>query len=46
MVLPPTVVGFFLLLLFGRNSPIGRFLGIFVFSWLATVIAAVMSRFR
>lgn len=46
MVLPPTVVGFFLLLLFGKNSLIGKFLlGFditFVFSWEATVVAAVV----
>lgn len=44
MVLPPTVVGFFLLIFFGRNSPIGRVLyslGVqIIFSWPATVIAA------
>ncbi|HEY0421047.1 MAG TPA: molybdate ABC transporter permease subunit, partial [Acetobacteraceae bacterium] len=44
LVLPPTVVGFFLLLLFGRQSVIGRALehiGLtIVFSWPATVIAA------
>jgi molybdate transport system permease protein len=49
MVLPPTVVGFFLLLLFGRNSPRGRLLGTFgitiAFSWVATVIAAVVVSF-
>ncbi len=49
MVLPPTVVGFFLLLLFGKNSLIGRLLGLFdasvVFSWSATVIAAVTVSF-
>ena len=46
LVLPPTVVGFFLLLLFGRRSPIGQaleHLGIsIVFSWPATVIAATV----
>ena len=26
LVLPPTVVGFFLLLLFGRNGPLGKLL--------------------
>ena len=26
LVLPPTVVGFFLLVLFGRNGPLGRLL--------------------
>ncbi|MBQ3336110.1 MAG: molybdate ABC transporter permease subunit, partial [Selenomonadaceae bacterium] len=25
MVLPPTVVGFFLLLVFGKRSPVGKF---------------------
>ena len=46
MVLPPTVVGFFLLLLFGKRSPIGKFLLQFdiamVFTWKAAVIAAVV----
>ncbi len=49
MVLPPTVVGFGLLLLFGQNGPIGKLLGVFgtsvVFSWSATVIAAVVVSF-
>ncbi|MEO1376137.1 MAG: molybdate ABC transporter permease subunit [Cyanobacteria bacterium J06635_10] len=44
LVLPPTVVGFLLLVLFGINSPLGQFLtqlGITViFSWQATVIAS------
>jgi molybdate transport system permease protein len=48
LVLPPTVVGLGLLLLFGKNGPLGEFLALFdttiVFSWPATVIsAAVMS---
>ena len=46
MVLPPTVVGFFLLLVFGRKSPLGQMLLDFgmplVFTWKATVIAAVV----
>lgn len=46
MVLPPTVVGFFLLLAFGKRSTIGQFLLQFdvslVFTWKATVIAAVV----
>ena len=46
MVLPPTVVGFFLLLIFGKRSTIGQFLLQFdyslVFTWQATVIAAVV----
>jgi molybdate transport system permease protein len=49
LVLPPTVVGFFLLLLFGRNGPVGKFLLQFgatvVFSWPATVIAATVVAF-
>jgi len=49
LVLPPTVVGFGLLLLFGRNGPLGEFLSWFgttiVFSWPATVIAAVIMTF-
>ncbi len=49
LVLPPTVVGFLLLLLLGRNSPVGQILrqwGISViFSWPATVIAATVVAF-
>jgi molybdate transport system permease protein len=49
LVLPPTVVGFFLLLLFGRNGPLGRILlrlgTSVVFSWPATVIAAAVVAF-
>jgi molybdate transport system permease protein len=49
LVLPPTVVGFFLLLIFGRRSMIGRALeqiGVtIVFSWPATVIAATVVAF-
>jgi len=49
LVLPPTVVGFLLLLIFGRNGPIGRLLLHFdasvVFSWPATVIAAAVVSF-
>jgi molybdate transport system permease protein len=49
LVLPPTVVGFFLLLLFGRRSLLGAALervGItIVFSWPATVIAATVVAF-
>jgi molybdate transport system permease protein len=49
LVLPPTVVGFFLLLLFGRNGPLGALLHRFganvVFSWPATVIAAAVVAF-
>jgi molybdate transport system permease protein len=49
LVLPPTVVGFFLLLIFGRRSLLGHALervGItIVFSWPATVIAATVVAF-
>ncbi|NTW05960.1 MAG: molybdate ABC transporter permease subunit, partial [Peptococcaceae bacterium] len=46
LVLPPTVIGFLLLLIFGMNGPLGKFLLQFlgvkiVFSWTATVLAAV-----
>ena len=46
MVLPPTVVGFFLLVILGKRGAIGSFLyniGVqIVFSWSATVIAATV----
>jgi molybdate transport system permease protein len=47
MVLPPTVVGYGLLILIGRRGPIGRFLtdafGIsLVFTWIAACIAATI----
>jgi molybdate transport system permease protein len=49
LVLPPTVVGLLLLLLFGRNGPLGKLLLQFgasvVFSWPATVIAATVVAF-
>lgn len=50
LVLPPTVMGFFLLLIFGVNQPIGSFfLNVFgvriAFSFSATVIAAVVISF-
>ena len=45
MVLPPTVAGFFLLVVFGNNRIVGRFFienfGIQIaFNWIATVLAA------
>jgi molybdate transport system permease protein len=45
MILPPTVLGFILLMIFGIQSPIGRaweriFGDPLVFSWPATVVAA------
>ena len=50
LVLPPTVVGFFLLYSFGVRGPIGKFFIDFfafkiAFSWPATVIAAVVMSF-
>ena len=47
MVLPPTVMGFFLLFIFGVKRPVGKFILEFfgwkiVFTWWATVIAAVV----
>ena len=50
LVLPPTVMGFFLLMIFGVNQPIGKlFLHVFhykiIFSFSATVIAAVVISF-
>jgi molybdate ABC transporter permease protein len=49
LVLPPTVIGFLLLLLLGKNGFIGQILAYFdvkiVFSWYATVIAATVVAF-
>ncbi|HPW99902.1 MAG TPA: molybdate ABC transporter permease subunit, partial [Sedimentibacter sp.] len=50
LVLPPTVLGFFILLVLGVKRPLGRFLlELFsvkiVFSWTATVLAAVVVSF-
>ena len=50
IVLPPTVVGFFLLYIFGVRGPIGSFFIEYftvkiAFSWYATVIAAVVMSF-
>jgi molybdate ABC transporter permease protein len=49
LVLPPTVVGFVLLLMLGRNGPLGRFLlwlgTTVIFSWPATVITATVVAF-
>jgi molybdate transport system permease protein len=49
LVLPPTVVGFFLLLIFGKNGWLGRLLGFFeisvVFSWVGAVIASTVVSF-
>lgn len=50
LVLPPTVVGFGLLLLFGKNGPFGRLLFEWfdlqiVFTWVGAVIAAIVVSF-
>ena len=49
LVLPPSVVGFLLLVCFGASSPVGRLVQRFgvtvVFSWPATVIAATVVAF-
>ncbi|MEC4802818.1 MAG: molybdate ABC transporter permease subunit [Jaaginema sp. PMC 1079.18] len=49
LVLPPTVIGFLLLLLLGKNGLIGQILDRFeitvIFSWYATVIAATVVAF-
>lgn len=49
LVLPPTVVGFVLLLLFGMNSPVGKLLMQLeinvIFSWQATVITSTVVAF-
>ncbi|MFA6892034.1 MAG: molybdate ABC transporter permease subunit [Sphaerochaetaceae bacterium] len=46
MVMPPTVTGFFLLVIFGRNGFIGRFTGTtIIFTWQATVLAAAVVSF-
>jgi molybdate transport system permease protein len=49
MVLPPTVVGYGLLILFGKHGPLGQLLMFFgasvVFNWWGTVIAAVVVSF-
>ena len=49
LVLPPTVVGFFLLLIFGKNGPFKIILEKLdtqiIFSWSATVLAAVVVTF-
>lgn len=49
LVLPPTVVGFFLLLAFGKNSLVGQFFSqfgfSFIFSWQGAVIASTVVSF-
>ncbi|MFC5465605.1 molybdate ABC transporter permease subunit [Lederbergia graminis] len=50
LVLPPSVVGFLLIVIFGRNSPVGRgiewlFQQPIMFTWWAAVIAAIVVAF-
>jgi molybdate transport system permease protein len=50
MVMPPTVLGYYLLVLLGRNGPVGRWLlqafGVnLIFTWQGAVIAASMVSF-
>ncbi|WP_017325361.1 molybdate ABC transporter permease subunit [Synechococcus sp. PCC 7336] len=49
MVLPPTMLGFLLLLLLGKHGPLGALLGIvgvsIVFTWYAAIIAATVMAF-
>lgn len=50
LVLPPTVVGFLLIILFGKNSPVGKMIEwIFnqpiMFTWWAAVIASAVVAF-
>lgn len=50
MVLPPTVLGYYLLVVLGRNGPIGRWLreefGVsLIFTWQGAVIAAAVVAF-
>lgn len=49
LVLPPTIVGFFLLIIFGKNSFVGQFLSDIgapvVFTWVGAVIASAVVAF-
>ena len=49
MILPPTVVGFFLLLIFGKNGVLGQLLAMMnvtvIFTWIAAVIASTVVSF-
>ncbi len=49
LILPPTVVGFLLLLFFGKNGPAGKLLELFnltiVFTWYGAAIAAMVVSF-
>lgn len=49
LVLPPTVIGFFILITIGKNGPVGIILKTIdinlIFTWTATVISAVIVSF-
>ena len=49
LVLPPTVVGYFLLLIFGVNRPLGQLLGTmgirFVMTWYGGIVTASVVAF-
>lgn len=50
LVLPPTVVGFLLIIVFGRNSPVGQWIELLfkqpvMFTWWAAVIASTVVAF-
>ena len=49
LILPPTVLGFILLLLFGKKGPLGQLLDLFnfriVFTWYAAIITATVVAF-
>ncbi len=49
LILPPTVVGFLLLLFFGKNGPVGKLMQAFdftiVFTWYGVAIAATVVSF-
>ncbi|MEA5617245.1 molybdate ABC transporter permease subunit [Cronbergia sp. UHCC 0137] len=49
LILPPTVVGFLLLLFFGKNGPVGKLMDRFdlsiVFTWYGAAIAATVVSF-
>ncbi len=49
LILPPTVVGFLLLLFFGKNGPVGKLMQTFdftiVFTWYGAAIAATVVSF-
>lgn len=49
IVLPPTVMGYILLIIIGKNGPLGKLLNLIginiIFTWSATVLAAIIISF-